>query len=128
MPKLSNDYKQCTLLNLGYGSGGRGPYVIRQDAYPPGSVSFRDERFLLRKDGTWVLSLAVYALPEDGKEKFLFDKSAEAIELLGHLGELVVEDSLPPNKSVKELQAAAESTITGIWSRIRNAKTASFKS
>ncbi len=123
MSKLSNRYQKCKMLNLGYGPQGRGPFVIRQDGHVPDSITLREERFLLRKDGTWVLNLAVFAMPEKDREQFLYDTSAEVLELLSRLtGEPVIEADLPPGKSVEELRAAAENTITGLWGRIRQAK------
>ena len=123
MAAISNNYNQCQLLNLGYGPGGRGPFIVRQDGTPPGSTTFGTERFLLRKDGTWVLNLAVFALPEKEKEQFLYNTSAEAIQLLDGLrGEPLVETGLPQGTSVEALKAAAQSTITGLWGRIREAK------
>ena len=54
MAALTNSYHNCELLNLGHGPNGRGPFVIRQEGTPPGSMTFQPDRFLLRKDGTWV--------------------------------------------------------------------------
>lgn len=108
---------------LGTGLKRRGPFVVRQDGYAPGSMTFKEDRFLLRKDGTWVLNLIVFALPETEKEQFFFDTSAEAITLLDGLpGDPVVEETLPADKSIEELKRAAESTLTGLWGRIRSAK------
>ena len=88
-------------------------------------MTFQPDRFLLRKDGAWVLNLAVFALPEKDKEQFLFTTSAEAMVLLeGLTGDPVVEAGLPQGKSVEELKTAAQSTITGLWGRMRDAKPA----
>ncbi len=122
MATITNNYQNCELLNLKYGSGGRGPFVVRQDGTPPGSVTFQPERFLLRKDGAWVLNLAVFALSEKDKEQFLFESSAEAMQLLSELrGEPVVEAALPAGTSIEQLKSAAQSTISGIWARMQNA-------
>ena len=61
---LTNAYQDCELLNLGFNKNGRGPYVIRQDGIPPDSLEAQEDRFLLRKDGTWVLNITVYTLSE----------------------------------------------------------------
>lgn len=123
MGKLSNHYEKCELLNLGYGPKGRGPFLIRQDAYLPASESLKEDRFLLRKDGTWVLNLAVFVLPEKEKEQFLYESRAEAVKMLQGLPfDPVAEDSLPADKSRAELARAAESAISGMWGRIRAAK------
>jgi hypothetical protein len=123
MPTLTNNFARCEMLNLGYGPGGRGPFVVRQDGSAPGSMTLKQDRFLLRKDGTWVLSLAVYALPESEKEQFLYSTTADVIKMLDGLGGTpVVDDSLPAGRSLEELGAAAEATLSGIWGRIRSAK------
>lgn len=124
MPALTNNYQNCELLNLKYGSQGKGPFMVRQDATRPGSMTFKAERFLLRKDGVWVLNLAVFSKSEKEKEQFLFESAGEAIQLLAELrGEPIAETSLPEGTSIEQLQAAAQSTITGIWARMQNAQT-----
>lgn len=119
MPTLSNSYHQVQLLNLGYAPGGRGPFIVRQEASPPGSMTMEQVRFLLRKDGTWVHNLAVFALSEKEKEQFLYSTSGEAVAMLnGLVGDPVVDTSLPEGTSVEQLKAAAQSTLTGIWGKI----------
>jgi hypothetical protein len=126
MATLTNDYKNCELLNLGYGPNGRGPFAVRQDGSPPGSLTFEEDRFLLRKDGTWVLNLLVFAFPEKEKEQFLYDNSAEAMSVLNALaGPPIVQAGLPEGRSKEEIKAAAKSGITGLWAKIRDAKSAS---
>ena len=123
MRTLTNNYHDCELLNLGYNRDGRGPYVLRQEGFPPDSVSPHEYRFLLRKDCTWVLNLTVFALPEKELENFIYKDAAElhaVVEKLG--GNPVVEDALPPGKSRAELSAAIESTASKLWSRIRDAR------
>jgi hypothetical protein len=123
MKKLSNRYEQCELLNLGYGPKGRGPFVVRQDGYPPGSTTLKADRFLLRKDGTWVLNLAVFALPEEEKEKFIYESRADAVKALQALkGDPVIEENLPAGRGLEDLKAAAQGTLTGLWGRIQSAK------
>ena len=123
MRTLTNNYQDCELLNLGYNSDGRGPYILRQNGVPPNSVTPHEYRFLLRKDLTWVLNLIVFALPEKELENFIYKDVAElyvAVEELG--GTPVVEDALPPGKSHAELSAAIEITTSKLWSRIRDAR------
>src|SRR6266481_3482922 len=105
MRTLTNDYNDCELLNLGYNTNGHGPYVVR-------------------KDGTWVLNVTVLTLPEKEQEQFIFQNAAElyaTVEDLG--GKPVVEDALPVGKSRAELDAAIETTISKVWSRINEART-----
>jgi hypothetical protein len=128
MATITNNYQQCELLNLAYNPGGRGPFIVRQEGSPPGSMTFQQDRFLLRKDGAWVFNLAVFALSEKDQEQFLFATTAEALSLLDKLsGDPVVEIDLPAGKSREQLKAAAQTTITGLWARIRDAKSTSSK-
>ncbi len=126
MAALTNSHHNCELLNLGHGPKGRGPFIVRQEGTPPRSTTFQPDRYLLRKYGTWVLNLAVFALADKDKDQFLYSTSAEAMMLLDSLiGEPLVEASLPPGKSVEELKAAAQKTISGLWCSIRDAKPSS---
>ena len=123
MPILTNDYQDCVLLNLATNRNGHGPYVLRQDGVPPGSLHAREDRFLLRKDGTWVLNVTAFTLPEKEQEQFVFQNAAELYATVQELdGEPVVEDALPPGKSRAELNAAIETTISRVWSQIRDAR------
>jgi hypothetical protein len=125
MATLTNNYQSCELLNLAHGPKGRGPFIVRQEGTPPGSMTFKKDRFLLRKDGTWVWNLAVFALSEKEKEQFLYSSTAEAMTLLdGLTGDPVVEATLPAGKSIEELKAAAQTTISGLWCNMRDAKPA----
>jgi len=123
MRTLTNNYRDCELLNLSYNKDGRGPYVLRQDGVPPDSTSPREYRFLLRKDLTWVLNLTVFALPEKELENFIYKDAVELYAVVENLGgKPVVEDALPPGKSHAELSAAIEITTSKLWSRIRDAR------
>ena len=120
MRTLTNNYQDCELLNLGTNANGHGPYVIRQNGVPPGSSSSQEDRFLLRKDGIWVLDVTAYNLPE---EQFVFQNAAElyaTVEELG--GNPEVEDKLPPEKSRAELNAAIETTISRVWNQIKEVR------
>jgi hypothetical protein len=126
MATLTNSYQHCELLNLGYGPKGRGPFIVRQTGTPSGSNTFEADAFLLRRDGTWVLNLAVFALSEKDKEKFFYQTAAEVMQTLESLtGEPIVQAGIPEGRSREELKAAAQSTLTGLWGRIRSAKPAS---
>lgn len=117
MPTLTNSYDNCQLLNVGDGPQGRGPFLIRQQGSAPGSMTLDQNRYFLRKDGIWVLSLAVYILSDAEQEKgFLYPTSTDAMNQLSSLtGDPVVDETLPPDKSAEELMRAAEKTITGLW-------------
>src|SRR6516225_5263284 len=121
---LTNDYNDCALLNLGTNQNGHGPYVIRQDGVPPGSSSSQEDRFLLRKDGTWVLNITAFTLPEKEQEQqFIFQNATELYATVQELGENpVVEDGLPPGKSRAEFNAAIETTISRVCSQVKEAR------
>jgi hypothetical protein len=120
---LTNDYKDCELLNLATNRNGHGPYVVRQDGVPPDSSRSQEDRFLLRKDGTWVLNVTAFTLPEKEQEQFVFQNAAELYATVQELGgKPVVEDALPPGKSRAELDAAIETTISRVWSQIKEAR------
>ena len=121
---LTNDYQDCELLNLATNRNGHGPYVMRQDGVPPDSLRSQEDRFLLRKDGTWVLNITVFTLPEKEQEQqFLFQNAAELHATVQELGGTpVVEDALPPGKSRAELNAAIETTISRVLSQVKEAR------
>jgi hypothetical protein len=124
MRVLTNNYSDCDLLNLGYYSGGRGPYVVRQDGIAPGGSTLRSDRFLLRKDGVWVVNVAVFALPpKEQEENFVFDKVSEVMETLENLyGKPTAEDKLPEGKSKEELIEMMKTAQSRLWSHMREAK------
>jgi hypothetical protein len=129
MRTITNNLADCELLNLETGTKGRGPFVIRQDGIAPGSMDQQVHRFLLRKDGTWVNSFAVYMLPEaEQQAQFTFESVAEIYALANTLvGKPKVEAGLPEGKSRSELLAAAESSISRVWSRIQSARGSKLK-
>lgn len=88
------------------------------------SASQREGRFLLRKDGTWVLNLAVFVLPqEEQEEQFVYGNITEVMETLQSLmGQPLVDESWPEGKSREEVRLALHSTHDRLWSRIREAK------
>jgi hypothetical protein len=124
MKVLTNHYSDCELLNLGYNPNGRGPYVVRQDGTPPGTVARQEDRFFLRKDGTWVVNFAAFVLPaKEQEENFLYANLEEALTTLQNLiGKPLVEGKLPEGKSRAEMLAGLESTKDRLFSRIREAK------
>lgn len=124
MPAIANYPDRVELLNLGYGAGGKGPYVLRQEGNVPGSLDLRQNTYLLRKDGVWVLNLAIVALPEADQEVVIYPTVADAMKMLTSLsgGDPVIEASLPAGLTVEELQAATESTASRLLTRLRQAK------
>lgn len=120
MRVLTNDYRDFELLNLGYQPDGRGPYVVRQEGIPPNSVTTEEDRFLLRKDGVWILNLAVFALPEKAQTEFLFQDVGEVFATVEKLvGIPTVEDQLPADKTPAELLEAMRTSQDRLWKCVR---------
>ena len=66
---------------------------------------------------------AVRPLPEKEQEQFVFQNAAELYATVQELGgNPAVEDKLPPGKSRAELNAAIETTISRVWSQIKEAR------
>jgi len=124
MPAIANYPDRCELLNLGYGPEGKGPYVLRQEGNVPGSMDLRQNTYFLRKDGVWVLNLAILAMSESEQEVVLYHTLAEAMKMLTGLsgGEPVIESALPAGRTLEELQAATEGTANRLLTRLRQAK------
>lgn len=98
--------------------------MIRQEGTPPGGTSMGEDRFFLRKDGTWVLNFAVFVLPEkEQEEKFIYTDVSDVFATLQTLiGNPIVEVKLPDGTSRAEIIASMQSTTNRIWSRIRDSK------
>ena len=105
MPALSNDAARCEVMNLGWATSGHGPYLVRQEGYEPGSSSFKSQRFILQKDGRWLLNLAFVMLPEAEQEAQLFHSLGEVARFVDALsGTPVKADvALPPDVSEVEI-------------------------
>lgn len=105
MPALSNDPARCEVLNLGYGPGGHGPWLVRQEGYPPESVTLRRDYYILQRDGTWLLNLAYVMLPEPEQEKQLFHSMSEISRFLEHLAAqpLSCAGSIPAGHTAAEI-------------------------
>lgn len=130
MPVLTNFADHCDLINLGFASDGRGPYVLRQTGSAPGSTSLQQDNFLLRKDGVWVLNLTVFTFPEkEMNEKFLFNDFPSLVSVIDDIAgkPLVIEDKLPAGRNRAELLAALQSTASNLISRLRDAKGSKFQ-
>ena len=79
MKKLSNSYRDLEMVNLSWGPGGKGPYLVRQLGYAPADQTFTEKPFVLQKDGSWLLSYHLACLPEAEQEKRLFSSIAEMV-------------------------------------------------
>jgi hypothetical protein len=110
MSALSNDPAHCEVMNLGWGTGGHGPYLVRQEGYEPGSSTFKMQRFILQKDGRWLLNLAFVMLPEAEQEAQLFHSLTEVLVFLDGLSDKPVQadEKLPPGTNTDEIMAHFE--------------------
>ncbi len=111
MSALSNDPDRCEVMNLGWGPRGHGPYLVRQEGYVPGGMDLRPQRFILQKDGRWLLNLAFVLLPEAEQERQLFHSLTEVlVRLDGLAGHPVrAEATLPAGVGEAEILSRFES-------------------
>jgi hypothetical protein len=103
--KLTNSYRDVRLYDLGIDSDGEGPYVLWQRGYPPESVDFKVESFLLNKEGQWETVWRWVSATEEKKNDCLFDSVPEAIELLEKVAVEDVEAIFDLPEGVSEEQA-----------------------
>ena len=110
MAALSNDPARCEVMNLAWGPGGHGPYLVRQEGYEPGSSTFKSQRFILQKDGRWLLNLAFVMLPEAEQEKQLFHHLTDVLLFLDGLSDKPVhaDAKLPPGTNAEEIMTHFE--------------------
>lgn len=97
-------------MNLGWGPQGHGPYLVRQEGYAPDSVNFHPQRFILQRDGCWLLNLAFVMLPEPEQESQLFNHLTEVLVLLDALSDkpVAADGILPKGSSAEEIMAHFE--------------------
>lgn len=105
MPAISNDIQRCEVMNLAWASDGHGPYLIRQEGYPPSSTDFKPQRYLLQKDGRWLLNLAFGLLSEAEQEAQLFHSLKEVLLLLDRIAShpVRIDQALPPHIQSDEI-------------------------
>jgi hypothetical protein len=121
MPALSNDPDRCELLNLGWGAGGHGPYLVRQEGHVPGTGDFHNDFFILQQDGRWLINLAFVMLPEAEQEKQLFHSPAEVIQCLDELRvkSVQADAEIPPGATSGEVMAHFENCANRILRGMR---------
>ncbi len=129
MAALSNDPARCEVMNLAWSPNGHGPYLVRQEGYEPGSSTFKMQRFILQKDGLWLLNLAFVMLPEAEQEAQLFHSLTEVLQLLDSLSSKPVSASaaIPAGASADEILAHFEQCTHRILRGMRNCSTMPLK-
>lgn len=122
MPALTNDPARCEVMNLGWGLHGHGPYLVRQEGHVPGGNDLRSQRFILQKDGRWLLNLAFVLLPEAEQEQQLFTTLKDVLICLDGLsGRPVRADAaLPVGISEAEILAQFESCTRRLLRGLRD--------
>ena len=86
-------------------------------------MTLQQDPYLLRKDGVWVINLAVFSLSEEEQSKFLYANSVEAITALNNLlGKALVESHLPAGVTREQALAGAETTASRLLRGIKGAK------
>ncbi len=129
MPALSNDPARCEVMNLAWGTNGHGPYLVRQEGYEPGSSTFKMQRFILQKDGRWLLNLAFVMLPEAEQEAQLFHSLTEVLQMFESLSSRPVSAHahLPAGANADEILAHFEQCTHRILRGMRTCSTVPLK-
>ena len=129
MPVICNDAARCEVMNLAWGPGGHGPYLVRQEGYAPGSSTFKMQRFILQKDGRWLLNLAFVMLPEAEQEAQLFHSLTEVIQLLDSIASQPVqaEAMLPADANEAQIMEHFERCAHRILRGMRTCSTAPLR-
>jgi hypothetical protein len=121
MAALCNDTARCGVMNLGWASGGHCPYLVRQEGHVAGGTDFRPQRFILQKDGRWLLNLAFVMLPEAEQEAQLFHSLGELSGFIDRLGvkPVIADATLPEGADPEEILRHFESCTNGILRGMR---------
>jgi len=85
MRKITNEYKDAQILNLG-SEGERGPYVVTQTGVAPSDPLLKTRMFVLRPDGQWVdfNAYASQGKPE-AMDEIVFPSVTRVMETFGKL-------------------------------------------
>ena len=85
MHKITNEYKDAQILNLG-SEGERGPYVVTQTGFAPSDPLLKTRMFVLRPDGQWVdfNAYASQGKPE-AMDEIVFPSVTRVMETFGKL-------------------------------------------
>src|ERR1700740_788929 len=85
MHKITNNYRDSHILNLGSGSE-RGPYLVTQTGVSASDPLPKERMFVLRPDGRWVdfNAYACQGKPES-MDEIVFSTTAEVMATFGKL-------------------------------------------
>ena len=92
MRALTNDHRDCRLIKLDP-EDPTSPYAVTQEGYDSNDPKYRMRMFYLQRNGQWIDEIARSTRPDSEGGDVLFETSAEAFKVLGHLtGKPVVRD------------------------------------
>jgi hypothetical protein len=85
MPRISNNYRDAHILNLG-SVGKRAPYLVTQTGASPTDPFGKERMFVLRPDGRWVdfNAYACQGKPE-AIDEIVFSTTTQIMETFGKL-------------------------------------------
>ena len=85
MQRITNDYRDTRILNLGSGDQ-RGPYLVTQTGASPTDPFGKERMFVLRPDGRWVdfNAYASQGKPE-AMDEIVFSTTTQIMETFGKL-------------------------------------------
>lgn len=123
VPLLSHHPDRFQLVNLRLQKDGKGPYMIRQEGYAPGSTSMANHRFFLLKDGTWLLNYAFFMLDEKEQETHFLADLEEVFETVDQLAgkSVVAQEKLPEGATKESIMQAVRQTGSRVLQRLHEA-------
>lgn len=99
MPKLTNDYNKVEVWDLSSSDRERGPFLVTQIGYPPGSDDTSESLYVLRPDGTWADINAYLSAEDEGlMDEALFASMSKIVDLLEKLPTEPKIANLPVNE------------------------------
>ena len=94
------------------GQSGIPSRVHPQDGYAPDDETLTTRPFLLRNDGTWVLSYHFACLPKKEQWRFAFESMAEVVKILEEVGQQDIRaiwtlpDGISPEEALRRYKTA----------------------
>jgi hypothetical protein len=84
MRYLTNDFKDCRLIKLDPSESGS-PFIVSQEGCAPDDMSCKTKMYYLQRDGQWIDEIARSTRPDSEAGDVIFEKPAEAVDLLASL-------------------------------------------
>jgi hypothetical protein len=85
MRTLTNNYRDCHVLNLGSG-GEHGPYLVTQTGVSPTDALPKERMFVLRPDGCWAdFNAYVCQGKPEALDEIVFSTTADVMATFGKL-------------------------------------------